>query len=84
MIRKVDVSSVEEFMRGKRTYNRVSRDIIEFHESGWPVAEVDVSQYTNASSCAASYYQAARRMNVPVTAIIRDGKAYLISKEVIE
>lgn len=58
--------------------NDVMRDVMQFHESNWSAAEVDIKKYKNCSSAYGAYKTAAKRMRVAVVPISRGVKLYLV------
>lgn len=82
MIRKVEIS---EIPKCRVSYNNmVSQEVKDFLASDWPAAEIDTAKYKNAYTAAKSYGQAARKANLPVLAIARNGRAFLIRNPVEE
>lgn len=66
---------------GLKYSTKIVRDIMQFHESDWSAAEVNIDGYANVTSAYISYKKAIERMRVAVKPICRNGKLYLIHSE---
>lgn len=66
---------------GREYSTKVMRDIMQFHESDWRAAEVNIDRYVSVTSAYISYKKAIERMRVAVKPILRNGKLYLIHSE---
>lgn len=60
--------------RFTRCNNDVMRDVMQFHESEWSAAVVDIKNYKNAASAYGAYKTAAKRLRVAVVPISRGGQ----------
>ena len=58
--------------------NDVMRDVMQFHESEWSAAEVDIKKYKNSASAYNAYKTAIKRLRVAVVPISRGSKLFLI------
>lgn len=76
MIRKIDINEIP----GRKTkYNNMLRqEIRDFLASDWSAAEIDTAKYKDAYTAAHSYGIAAKKMNANVTAMTRNGRAFII------
>lgn len=64
--------------RSSKHNNDVMRDVMQFHESEWSAAEVDIKNYKNVASAYGAYKTAAKRLRVAVVPISRGGKLFLV------
>lgn len=60
--------------------NAVMRDVMQFHESEWSAAEVDIKNYKNVASAYGAYKTAAKRLRVAVVPITRGGASCFLSE----
>lgn len=79
MITKVELTDIP----GRRVNynNAVSQEVMQFHESGWPACEVNISKYKGAHSATAAYREAIKRLKVNVIAIERGNRLFLVRGE---
>lgn len=82
MIRKINLDDIP----GRKTSynNMIQQEMQDFLRSDWPAAEIDTAKYKNAYTAAKSYGHAARKANLPVIAMARNGRAFLIRNPVEE
>lgn len=82
MIRKIEINDIP----GRQTNynNMIQQEMRDFLRSDWPAAEIDTAKYKSAYTAAKSYGQAARKANLPVIAMARNGRAFLIRNPVEE
>lgn len=60
----------------------VQKEVLRFHESGWPAAEVSTDGYVSAASCRSAYGKAAGTLHIgTIDVITRKGRVFLIRKE---
>ena len=79
MIRKVSAEDVETIFCGE-----TKRDIMKFAESNWKCCEVDIGRYRDNVSALAAYCNAIKRNNIEtISAVRKNGKIYLVKKEVL-
>jgi len=60
--------------RSIRRNTAVMRDIMQFHESEWSAAEVDIKNYKNVASAYGAYKTATKRLRVAIVPISRGGQ----------
>lgn len=64
--------------RSIRRNTAVMHDVMQFHESEWSAAEVDIKKYKNVASAYGTYKTDAKRLKVAVLPISRGGKLFLV------
>lgn len=60
---------------------KVQKDILQFSETDWPICDVDISDYANATSAYASYKSCAERMKVNIKVFVRSNRLFLMKGE---
>lgn len=85
MIREVGAEDVEIVLGGKMKCGETTRDILKFAKSEWKCCEVDISRFKDNLSALSSYCNAVKQNNIKtISAVRRNGKIYLVKKEVFE
>lgn len=79
MIRKVELNDIPG--RHTRYNNMLRQEIRDFLASDWPAAEIDAAKYKDAATAARCYGTAATKMGVPVIAMTRGGRAFLVKEK---
>lgn len=79
MIRKIELNDIPGRLTSYN--NMIDREIRDFIDSDWPAAEIDTAKYKNAYTASRSYSSAAKRMGVPVIAMSRGGRAFLVKEK---
>ena len=78
MIRKINIDEIPVRVAYR---NMLRQEIRDFLASDWPAAEIDTAKYKNAYNAAYSYGMAAKKMGVPVTAMSRESRAFLVKEK---
>ena len=85
MIREVSAEDVEIILGGETKCGETKMDILKFANSNWKCCEVDIGRYRDNISAQAAYCCAIKRTNIKtISAVRRNGKVYLVKKEVFE
>lgn len=58
--------------------NAISQEILQFHGSDWPAAEVNIGKYKNSHSACAAYCKAIDTLKVNIIATEREGRLFLL------
>lgn len=77
MIKEVKLEEV----KGRNFYSpcKIQKDILDFQNSGWAAAEVDMSDYKDAGYAQTAYRKCAKKLGIHnVVCSSRKGRLYLI------
>ena len=58
-----------------------AREVMDFWQSDWPAAEVDIAKYRDAHSAYGVYRVAAEKAKVGVRAVTRENRLFLLRTE---
>ena len=75
MIKQIDINDIPGYFRP----GKVQKELLSFHKSNWPAAEVDPSGYSSANSCQSAYKQAIDKLHLnSIICISRLNRVFLI------
>ena len=78
MIKQVDINEIQH---SKRAPGKLVKEVLDFYQSGWSAAEVDISGYSSVRSANTAYRQAIRAAKIDVVLCERKGRLYLMRGE---
>ena len=79
MMKKIAVTDIP---RSTRPTMKLQAQIEEFVRSGWDACEIDTRHYCSAISCRNAWNTAIQRSHRTLVAIIRNGRVFVLRKEV--
>lgn len=75
MIKQIEAKDIPG--RKSKFNNPVTRDILDFFDSGWEFCEVGTDKYKTLLSAYNAYHYAAKKLNVGVDVFTREGRLFL-------